>query len=109
MQRAKKPTSDALEILHNRYYQGKPDRMAELEEARAEDEVARKIHRLREEAGLTQARLAELVGTTESVISRLEDSGYKGHSLSMLRRIAGAVDKRVEVRFLPRKTKAQPA
>lgn len=93
-------TSDAMEILHRRYYQGRPDRLKELEEARAEDQLARKIHELREESGLTQARLAKMVGTTESVISRLEDSDYKGHSLSMLRRIADALGKRVEIRFV---------
>ena len=105
----KKKTSDAVEILHRRYYEGKPDRIAQLEEARAEDELARKIYKLREQAGLTQARLAKLIGTSESVISRLEDSDYKGHSLTMLKRIAAAVDKRVEIRFVPRKEKLQPA
>ena len=39
----KKKTSDAVEILHRRYYEGKPDRISQLEEARAEDELARKI------------------------------------------------------------------
>ena len=105
----KKKTSDAVEILHRRYYEGKPDRISQLEEARAEDELARKIYELREQAGLTQARLAKLIGTSESVISGLEDSDYKGHSLTMLKRIAAAVDKRVEIRFVPRKEKLQPA
>jgi DNA-binding XRE family transcriptional regulator len=103
MAKKRKGTSDAVEILHRRYYRGKPERIVELERARAEDEVARKIYELREQAGLTQARLAKMVGTTESVISRLEDSEYGGHSLSMLRRIAEAVGKRVEIRFVPRK------
>jgi DNA-binding XRE family transcriptional regulator len=105
----KKKTSDAVEILHRRYYEGKADRIAQLEEARAEDELARVIHGLREQAGLTQARLAKLVGTSESVISRLEDSEYRGHSLTMLKRIAAAVDKQVEIRFVPRRKKLQPA
>ncbi len=109
MRKRKKTTSDAVEILHRRYYQGKPDRISQLEEARNEDELARKIHELREEAGLTQARLAQMIGTTESVISRLEDSDYEGHSLKMLKRIAEALNKRVEIRFVPRKEKLQPA
>ncbi|WP_165225447.1 helix-turn-helix transcriptional regulator [Aquisphaera insulae] len=67
----------------------------------ANAEVGRQIHDLRTKAGLTQAGLAKLVGTTASVISRLEDADYDGHSLSMLRRIARALDRRVEVRFLP--------
>jgi ribosome-binding protein aMBF1 (putative translation factor) len=109
MPKNKKKISSASAILHRRYYQGKSDRMAQLEEARTEDELARKIYELREQAGLTQARLAKMVGTTESVISRLEDSDYKGHSLKMLKRIAGAMNKRVEIRFVPRKEKLQPA
>jgi DNA-binding XRE family transcriptional regulator len=109
MPKKRKATSDAVEILHRRYYQGKPERIAQLEEARAEDELARRIYELREQAGLTQARLAKLIGTTESVISRLEDSDYTGHSLTMLRRIAEAVNKRVEIRFVPRKEKLKAA
>ena len=83
------------------FYEGKSDRIRELEEARANDEIARTIFTLREKAGLTQAQLAKLVGTTASVICRLEDADYEGHSLSMLRRIAAALNRRVEVRFLP--------
>ena len=109
MPKNRKATSIAVEILHRRYYHGKPERLADLEEARAEDELARKIYELREQAGLTQKRLAKLVGTSASVISRLEDSDYEGHSLTMLKRIAAAVDKRVEIRFVPRKEKLQPA
>ncbi len=107
----KKLTTSAVEILHRRYYEGKPERIAALEEARADDEVARKIHDLRTQAGLTQRALAKLVGTTASVICRLEDADYDGHSLAMLRRIATALDKRLEIRFLPlttRHTAARP-
>ena len=109
MPKKKKSTSDAVEILHRRYYRGKTERIAQLEEARSEDELARKIYELRHQAGLTQARLAKLIGTSESVISRLEDSDYTGHSLAMLKRIAEAVNQRVEIRFVPRNEKLQPA
>ena len=60
-----------------------------------------KIHGLRTKAGLTQRQLAKLVGTTASVICRLEDADYEGHSLAMLTRIATALNRRVEIRFLP--------
>ena len=104
-----KPTNDAVDILHRRYYEGHPDRLASLEEERANLDIACKIYDLRNKAGLTQKELAKLVGTTSSVISRLEDADYEGHSLSMLRRIAAALDKRVEIRFVPVRRKAQPA
>ena len=96
-----KPTSDAVEILHRRLYEGKPARLKNLEEARANEEIARKIHDLRSKAGLTQTQLARLIDTTPSVICRLEDADYQGHSLAMLRRIAGALNQRVEIRFVP--------
>ena len=105
----KTTTTDAVEIMHRRYFEGKPEMMRLLEEERANAQVARKIYDLRDQAGLTQKELARLVGTTPSVISRLEDADYDGHSLSMLRRIAAALDKRVEIRFVPVKRKAQPA
>jgi transcriptional regulator with XRE-family HTH domain len=101
MAKKRKPTADAVEILHRRYYDGRPDRLQALEEARANDEVARKIYELRAKAGLTQRQLAKLVGTTASVICMLEDADYEGHSLSMLRRIAASLDTRVEIRFRP--------
>ncbi len=109
MARKRQPTTDGVEILHRRYFEGKPRRLAELEEERASAQVARKIYELREKAGLTQAELAKVVGTTASVISRLEDADYEGHSLTMLRRIAAALNKRVEIRFVPIKTGLQSA
>lgn len=94
-------TSDALLIIYKEFYEGKPERIAELEEARVNDDVARKIRELREEAGLSQRKLAEIVGTTASVICRLEDADYEGHSLSMLNRIASALDRRIKIDFVP--------
>ncbi len=105
----RKRTSDALEILHRRYYEGHLERLASLEEERANLDVACKIHDLRTKAGLTQRQLAKLVGTQASVICKLEDADYQGHSLSMLRRVAAALNKRVEIRFVSIRGKAQPA
>jgi DNA-binding XRE family transcriptional regulator len=87
----RKTTTDAIEILHRRYYKGNPERLKALEEARVEDEIARKIYALRTEAGLTQRELAKLMGTSASAICRLEDADYEGHSMAMLKRIAAAV------------------
>ena len=56
---------------------------------------------------MTQKRLAELVGTTTSVICRQEDSEYEGHSLMLLKRIAAALNRKVEIRFVPLKGKLQ--
>jgi len=98
-----------VEIIDRRYFAGRPHRQAELEEARASADVARQIFSLREAAGMTQAQLAKVVGTTASVISRLESADYEGHSLSMLRRIAGALNRRVEIRFVSAARRMQQA
>jgi ribosome-binding protein aMBF1 (putative translation factor) len=101
MAKKPQPTTDAVAILHRRTYQSKPERLKVLEEARANEEIARKIHALRTQAGLTQAHLGKMIGTTASVICRLEGADYEGHSLPMLRRIAAAMHQRLEIRFVP--------
>ena len=99
---AKEPLkSPRLRALHERYVGDDPERIAAFEAALADANIAMSIYQLRTEAGLSQRELAALVGTTASVISRLEDANYEGHSMAMLRRIAAAVGKRVEVRFVP--------
>ena len=105
----RKRTSDALEILHHRYFEGRPEMIALLEEETANAEIASLVYNLREGAGLTQKQLAARIGTTASVISRLEDADYEGHSLSMLRRIAAVLKKRVELRFGPIRHKRRSA
>jgi DNA-binding XRE family transcriptional regulator len=92
-------TTDALAIIDRRYFRT-PHAKALLEQAKAEEEIALKIRGLREAAVLSQRALAKLVGTSASAICRLEDADYEGHSLSMLRRIAAALGKRVDIRFV---------
>ncbi len=104
-----KASSPALQYLYDRYIGNDPEQQAVYEEHLASADIARKIYDLRTAAGLSQRALAKLVGTTASVICRLEDADYQGHSLSMLRRIAAALHKRVEIRFVPVKPKLAPA
>ena len=99
-QKTKKRTSDALELME-RLTGDSPEMLELLEQERANLDIARKIYELRTKVKLSQADLARKVSTTQSVISRLEDADYDGHSLAMLRRIASALEKRVEIRFLP--------
>jgi DNA-binding XRE family transcriptional regulator len=93
--------SSALQYLYNRYVGSDSKRQAHYEESVSNARVAMQIYALRTEARLSQAELARKVGTSRSVISRLEDADYRGHSLSLLRRIARALDRVVEVRFMP--------
>ena len=99
-------TSDAGALLDKLIGNDAEMRNMIAEEA-ANLHVARKIYTLRTGAKLTQAQLAKKVGTTQSVISqsaisRLEDADYDGHALAMLTRIAAVLERRVEIRFVPR-------
>ena len=69
--------------------------------AAAEDvEPGYQVARLRMLRGLSQAQLAEKVGTRQPSIARLENGSPA--SLSFLNRIAAALDAKVEVRLVPR-------
>ena len=103
---SKRKTRDALKILDKHFgtYGGEEDLDAQFDE---QIDVAQALYDARAAAKLTQAQLAKRAGTTQQVISQLEDADYQGHSLSMLRRIAAALNSRVEIRLIPnRKDKA---
>ncbi len=96
----KRRTSSAVSIL-NQEFGSDPNYQAGLAEERTRLQAARAIYDARAAAGLTQQELARRVGTTQSVIARLEDADYEGHTFRMLNRIAAALDKKVEVRLVP--------
>jgi ribosome-binding protein aMBF1 (putative translation factor) len=106
---AKKKTTDVVAVLHARYIKGNPKRLAALEREREKLQIAGEVYDRRTQAGLSQARLAKLAGTTQSVISRLEDADYHAHSLDLLRRIARALNCRLEVCFVPERKKTSEA
>src|SRR5882724_4774740 len=95
--------SAALQWTYDHHIGKDPKRVEEYEQEVLNAEIARKIYDLRTKAGLSQRELAKKVGTAASTICRLEDADYDGHSLYMLKRIAEALDKRVEIRFVPEK------
>jgi transcriptional regulator with XRE-family HTH domain len=66
-------------------------------------DVALQIASLRRNQGLSQKDLARKVGTSQQQISRLESPSYEGHSISMLRRVAEALDAEVNVVIEPRR------
>jgi ribosome-binding protein aMBF1 (putative translation factor) len=70
-----------------------------VEEHAFQSGVADQIYNARTAAGITQAELARRIGSQQSVIARMEDADYAGHSLSMLTRIGRALGKEVNVVF----------
>lgn len=91
-------TSNALKILKRRREKD-PELQKFYEEEKTNLSAALAIRKAREEAGLTQEELAKKVETTQSVISRLEDADYEGHTLNMLHRIAEALHRRVIIKM----------
>jgi ribosome-binding protein aMBF1 (putative translation factor) len=94
-------TNDALKIIR-RGIADDPELQEMVKEASINAQISLIIYDVRKQAGLTQQQLADLIGTTQSVIARLEDADYDGHSLSMLARIAAALDRKLEIKMLPK-------
>ena len=93
-------TTDGMKIIDSMI--GDDRELRELcEQASINAHVAQLIYDARVEAGLSQTELAKLIGTTQSVISRLEDADYEGHSLSMLNKIAQALNQEVKIALVP--------
>jgi transcriptional regulator with XRE-family HTH domain len=63
-------------------------------------EIAALIRRVREERGLTQAELAERMGSTQSIVARWErgDHDFKAQTLA---RLAAALQVEIVVHFGP--------
>ncbi len=103
----RKPTTDAVEILHRLYFENDPEMMEMLEAERIKGKIAQRVYDLRAEVGLTQKQLAKKVGTTVKVIDNLEMTDYEdfklGDAVLMLQRIAKALDKQVEFQIVPQK------
>jgi ribosome-binding protein aMBF1 (putative translation factor) len=95
-----KTTRDFGKYLQRKIAQD-PELAAAVEREHVNALVAMEIYEVRTAEGLTQAQLAELIGTQQSVIARLEDADYRGHSLQMLQKVAAATGRRLEVRMLP--------
>ena len=71
----------------------------ELKMNETEYRIIEEIITARREKNLTQKDLAELIGTRQSNISRLESGNYNP-SLVFLQKVASAMGKKLEVRIL---------
>ena len=94
-------TTNAVEIMKRRFGDS-PERRAQIIEEKTKFSAACIIHEARKQAGLTQKELAERINTKQSVISRLENADYDGHTLVMLKKVADALDMNLEVSFEPK-------
>lgn len=97
---------DAVEILDD-LFGDTPGYREGVAEASENLQIAALIYEARQAAGLSQKQLADKIGSRQSVISRLEDADYTGHSLTMLRRVARALGLTLEIKLHPAAEKAE--
>ena len=62
--------------------------------------AAIQVARIREKEGLTQEKLAKVLHTSQQTISRLEDLSNSSYSLKTLVKLADALHKRLEIKFV---------
>jgi ribosome-binding protein aMBF1 (putative translation factor) len=105
----KKMGRDAYQWAYDRYIKGDPEMEKYFEELGVKADIARQLYDLREQAGLTQEQLADLVGTDASVINDLEETDYEGDFIAMASRIANALHRKIEVHLVPAETQESAA
>ncbi len=96
-----KRQKDDLDRLTEKLLEQDPSLQEEFVRAEQAWNIAFQIRDLREQAGLTQKQLAELVGTKQSNIARIEDADYTGYTLKTLEKVTKALRARLEVRIVP--------
>ena len=79
----------------------RPEVRREYEKLKEEFELLDEILKARAEAGLTQAELAERIGTTQSAVARMETAiGKHSPSIATLKRYACALGYRLQLRLV---------
>lgn len=82
------------------------EKIAELYHGLEEEyQLLREMLRARKRQNMTQANVAELMGTTASAVSRLESMHLKKHpspSLETLKRYAHAIGCQLSIKLIPR-------
>lgn len=97
------PMEEETMANYSRWTDAKAKRPAPTTETRAgiEQDLAlgQLIYDLRTAAGLSQRELAARMGTTQSVISRLEEGGGARNRIDTLARVATALNRHLVVSF----------
>ncbi len=86
---------------HRKQLMKDPDVVKAYQELQPEFAIIKKIIEARVKRGVSQEKLAEKMETKQSAISRLE-SGTANPSLNFLKKLAKALDSRLEIRLIPK-------
>lgn len=104
----RKSAADALKIMDAAFGAKDPHWKEHVDEERQKLAIGMLIRETRESLELTQVELARRVGTTQSVISRIEDANYGGLKIETLQRIAMALGLPLAITLGPRSIQLQP-
>jgi ribosome-binding protein aMBF1 (putative translation factor) len=77
-----------------------PEFKALYKEERQALKLAMKVVKLREKKGLSQQQLANLMGTSQQAISRIESGEYEGFTLKTLEKLAEATGTQLKIDFV---------
>ena len=97
MRNKRKPTTDAVEVLHRRYYAGRPQRLVALEEARASVQEGESLAAPLKRSGLFPALLIQMIavgersGELESMLSRAAEA-YDEEVVTSLARLTSILE-----------------
>ena len=86
---------------HRKQLMKDPEFVKAYQELQPEFAIIKKIIEARVQMGVSQEKLAQRMKTKQSAISRLE-SGVANPSLNFLKRLAKALDSRLEIRLIPK-------
>ncbi|MBM3329935.1 MAG: helix-turn-helix transcriptional regulator [Calditrichaeota bacterium] len=100
-------STSALDVIRDRRA-ADPVLAAELDEIGRKLRLGIAIQELRERRKLTQMQLAQLTGTSQSAIARIESADYERMSLSTLQKIARALNADLSITFRPHRWRKSP-
>lgn len=98
-----KRQKDDLDRLTEKILKEDPAFQEEFDRAGQAWDIAFQIYDLREEAGITQKQLADLVGTKQSNIARIESADYTGYTLKTLEKVTKALKAKLEIKIIPQR------
>ena len=92
---------DDLDRTLEKILKDDPSFAEKLDKAGRAWDIAFQMYDLRKKAGLTQTKLAKLVGTRQSNIARIESADYTGYTLKTLEKVAKALQAKLEIKIVP--------
>ena len=96
-----KRKKDAFDRTIEKALKMDPSLQGELDKAGEAWDIAFQIYGLRQKAGITQKQLAEMVGTKQSNIARIESADYTGYTLKTLEKVTRALKARIQITIVP--------